>query len=316
MMTALFNKAYPPNSDAFNKLVSHDVTQALQEDVGIEAAAGNMSGDLTAQLISATQIATAHIITRENAVICGIPWATQSFLQCDSNVGIHWHVAEGDVVRPNQLLCEITGHARALLTAERCALNFLQLLSAVATETRKYVSTIQHTKAQILDTRKTIPGLRLAQKYAVTIGGGQNQRLALYDGILIKENHIAAAGSIEGALQAAGDLAQKNLAKDISIQIEVETFTQLNEALAAGANSILLDNFNLVLLAEAVKLNQGQALLEASGGVDLNTVKAIAETGVDRISIGGITKNIRAIDLSMRFKPAHFKSMHINSILH
>lgn len=291
MMTPLFTQAYPSNSHAFRDLIAHDTKQALAEDVG--------SGDLTAQLIPATQTATARIMTREVAVICGIPWATQVFLACDSTLEITWHVAEGDVAQPNQLLCSITGNARALLTAERCALNFLQLLSAVATETRQYVEAVKQTNAHILDTRKTIPGLRLAQKYAVTVGGGQNQRLALYDGILIKENHIAAAGSISAAMHAAIALVAN---KNSSIQIEVESLNQLKEALAADAKSVLLDNFDLPALVAAVNLNAGRALLEASGGVDLNTVKAIAETGVDCISIGSITKNIRAVDLSMRIK--------------
>ena len=294
MTTALFYKAYPLHCDAFKQLVQQDVQRALNEDVG--------TGDLTAQLIPATQMATAHIITREPAIICGMPWATAAFKQIEPSLQITWHVTEGDLVQPNQLLCEITGQARALLTAERCALNFLQLLSAVATETAKYVKAIAHTQAQILDTRKTIPGLRLAEKYAVTIGGGQNQRLALYDGILIKENHIAAAGSIAAAMQAAFALAAQYQTPHLSIQIEVENLTQLEQALAAGANSVLLDNFNLALLAEAVKQNAGRALLEASGGVDLSTVQAIAETGVNRISIGSLTKNVQAIDLSMRIK--------------
>jgi len=309
--STLFNLAYPQHSKAFNTLVFDEVNLALYEDVGANIA----DGDLTAKLIPAEQTATASIITREHAVICGTPWATEAFLQCDNQLHITWHVVEGDHVQPNQLLCEVRGNARALLTAERCALNFLQLLSAVATQTRQYVEVIKHTQAQILDTRKTIPGLRLAQKYAVATGGGKNQRLALYDGILIKENHIAAAGSIKEAMQAAINLTHHNSSKtngskNISVQIEVETLQQLNEALTAGAKSVLLDNFDLVLLGEAVKLNQtyalqnnqAPALLEASGGIDLNTVKAIAETGVDRISIGSLTKNIRAIDLSMRIK--------------
>lgn len=309
MKAPLFAAQYPPNSAAFNALVYHDVKTALDEDTGTDFSKENIGCDLTAELIPATQSAVATIITRENAVICGIPWASEAFIQLDSQSKIIWHVAEGDIVKPNQLLCKIQGNARALLTAERTALNFLQLLSSVATETRKYVEVIQHTKAQILDTRKTIPGLRLAQKYAVTVGGGHNQRLALYDGILIKENHITAAGSINKALQAAMNLANNTLNKNISIQIEVETPAQLSEALAAGAKSVLLDNFDLARLAEAVKLNQGRALLEASGGVDLNTVKAIAETGVDRISIGSITKNIHAIDLSMRIKSMDIDTM-------
>ena len=309
MSATLFTSECPHNSAAFKALVLDNVKIALNEDTGTSFTKDSISGDLTAQLIPAAQTAIATIITRENAVICGIPWATQVFMQLDSQIQIHWYVAEGDIVKPDQLLCEIKGNARALLTAERTALNFLQLLSAVATETRKYVDIIQHTDAQILDTRKTLPGLRLAQKYAVTVGGGHNQRLALYDGILIKENHIAAAGGINAALQAALNLTNNNLKKNISIQIEVETLAQLSEALTAGAKSVLLDNFDLVTLAEAVKLNQCRALLEASGGVDLNTVKAIAETGINRISIGSMTKNIRAIDLSMRIKSMHIEAM-------
>lgn len=309
MKAPLFTSQYPHNSAAFNALVLNNVKAALNEDTGTSLTKDSSNGDLTAQLIPATQTAMATIITRENAVICGIAWATQAFMQLDSHSQMQWYVTDGDMVKPDQLLCEIQGNARALLTAERTALNFLQLLSAVATQTRKYVDAIQHTNAQILDTRKTIPGLRLAQKYAVTVGGGHNQRLALYDGVLIKENHIAAAGSIDAALQAAVSLTNSPLNKNISIQIEVETLTQLGEALAAGAKSVLLDNFDLATLAEAVKLNQGRALLEASGGVDLNTVKAIAETGVDRISIGSITKNIRAVDLSMRIKSMQTKTM-------
>ena len=300
MKVPLFTAEYPPNSPKFKSLVMKDINIAFEEDIGSKFLKNNSSGDLTAQLIPAMQIATATIITREKAVICGIPWATQAFKQMDNNILINWYVTEGDVVKPNQLLCEIKGNARALLSAERTALNFLQLLSSVATETRQYVDVIQHTKALILDTRKTIPGLRLAQKYAVSIGGGHNQRLALYDGILIKENHIAAAGSIQSAFQFAKNLTYHTLNKKITIQIEVETLGQLSEALTAGAQSVLLDNFDLGMLAEAVKLNHGRALLEASGGVSLNTVKAIAETGVDRISIGSITKNIHAIDLSLR----------------
>ena len=299
MITALFNEAYPPHSAAFNNLVMRQVKQALYEDIGDDI----LTGDLTAQLIPQATTATATIISRETAVVCGIAWAKQAFLQLNSHLKMTWHVQDGDLVKPNQIWCEVTGNAKALLTAERCALNFLQLLSAVASETRQYVEAVQHTQAKILDTRKTIPGLRLAQKYAVTIGGGYNQRLALYDGILIKENHIAAAGSIVAVLALAQkqvQASQLNTPQNISIQIEVETLSQLNEALVAGATSILLDNFSLALLKKAVDLNAGRALLEASGGVDLGSVVAIAETGVDRISIGSITKNIHAIDLSMR----------------
>ena len=285
----LFTQQYPRGSQAFTDLVNQNVALALAEDVG--------DGDLTASLIPANQQANATIISREDAVICGIDWVDACFKSIDKNTQIKWHINEGDTVIANQLLCEISGNARALLTAERCALNFLQTLSAVATQTRQYVDAIIGTKTQILDTRKTLPGLRLAQKYAVTVGGGFNQRLALYDGILIKENHIAAAGGIKAALQAASVLAC-----GASIQIEVENLDELQQALDVGATSILLDNFTLADMREAVKINANKALLEASGNVSLKTVRNIAETGVDRISIGSLTKNIRAIDLSMRIK--------------
>ena len=275
-------------------MVAQNVSAALAEDVGC--------GDLTAALIPASQQAQATIISRENAVICGIDWANACFHQLNKDIKINWLVNEGEKIATNQLLCEISGNARALLTAERCALNFLQTLSAVATHTAEYVLAVVGTKVQILDTRKTLPGLRLAQKYAVTVGGGANQRLALYDGILIKENHIAAAGSIHAALSHA-----TKMHKNVSIQIEVENLDELHLALNAGAASILLDNFTLSDMQKAVQLNLGQlnhgkALLEASGNVNLHTVRAIAETGVDRISIGSLTKNIRAIDLSLRIK--------------
>ncbi|MES2579936.1 MAG: carboxylating nicotinate-nucleotide diphosphorylase [Pseudomonadota bacterium] len=293
MLTPLFTQQYPHGSVAFNALVEQDVKHAIAEDVG--------SGDLTASLIPADKKAHATIITREDAVICGIDWVNACFKQVDASIQIKWLVNEGEKISANQLLCEIKGNARALLTAERCALNFLQLLSAVATQTRKFVMAVSGTKAQILDTRKTIPGLRLAQKYAVTVGGGANQRLALYDGILIKENHIAAAGSVHAALTQA--ITQH---PSTSIQIEVENCDQLKQALDAGATSILLDNFGLKEMGKAVDINKaanlGRAKLEASGGVDLSAARAIALTGVDRISIGGLTKNIRAIDLSLRIK--------------
>lgn len=271
--------------------IKQQVQLAIAEDVG--------SGDLTAQLVPASQTAKANIIARESAVICGIAWVNSCFAEIDQTVSINWLVHEGEEVQANQVLCEISGLARSILTAERCALNFLQTLSATASQTRLYVQAIAGSKSQILDTRKTIPNLRWAQKYAVTVGGGHNQRLALYDGILIKENHIAAAGSIAAILKQA-----KALKSDKSIQIEVENLAQLEEALHAGAKNILLDNFNLSQLQAAVNLNQesaSQAILEASGGIDLENVRDIALTGVDRISIGAITKNIRAVDLSMRF---------------
>ncbi len=271
--------------------IKQQVQLAIAEDVG--------SGDLTAQLVPASQTAKANIIARESAVICGIAWVNSCFAEIDQTVSIKWLIHEGEEVQANQVLCEISGLARSILTAERCALNFLQTLSATASQTRLYVQAIAGSKSQILDTRKTIPNLRWAQKYAVTVGGGHNQRLALYDGILIKENHIAAAGSIEAILKQTQALSGGK-----SIQIEVENLTQLAQALHAGAKNILLDNFNLSQLQAAVKLNResaSQAILEASGGIDLENVRDIALTGVDRISIGAITKNIRAVDLSMRF---------------
>ena len=277
------------SDNTLRAVIEHDVRNALAEDIG--------NGDLTAQLIPAAQLASAAITSRESAVICGVAWAERCFKQLDADTKISWQVAEGDVVSANQVLCEISGNARAMLTAERCALNFLQTLSATATITRRYVDAIAGTKARILDTRKTLPGLRLAQKYAVTVGGGMNQRLGLYDGILIKENHIAATGSIEAVLQAA-----RSINKSVPIQIEVESLSQLKTALDAHAKLILLDNFSLADLRKAVSLNAGRAILEASGGIDLTSVRAIALTGVDRISIGGLTKNIQAVDLSMKFK--------------
>lgn len=270
-------------------LIAAQVQSALAEDLG--------KGDLTAALIPAGTQASATIISREAAILCGCAWAQQCFAQLDRSIQIEWLVKDGDPVVPNQALVHIHGDARAMLSAERPALNFLQTLSAVATHTRRYVDAIVGLPAQILDTRKTLPGLRLAQKYAVLAGGGANQRLALYDGILIKENHIAAAGSIAAVLEVAFAMRSTD-----NIQIEVETLDELQQALDAGATSILLDNFTLEDLRKAVAINQKQALLEASGNVDLTTVRAIAETGVDRISIGALTKNIQAVDLSMRIQ--------------
>lgn len=282
---------YEPNT--IKVLIQAQVQTALEEDIG--------TGDLTALLVPATQIANATIIARETAIICGIDWVNACFNQVDANVSINWLVAEGEHVHANQTLCVIKGLARSLLTAERCALNFLQTLSATATETRRYVDAIAGTHAQILDTRKTIPNFRLAQKYAVTVGGGHNQRLALYDGILIKENHITTAGSIRAVMMAALAL---NTGK--TIQIEVENLDELKQALNAGASSILLDNFSTDQLSQAVAINLAsskKAVLEASGGINLKNVHEIALTGVDRISIGSLTKNIYAVDLSMRIKP-------------
>jgi len=274
--------------------IERNVTLALAEDVG--------DGDLTAQLIPAESTTHATVISRESAVLCGTQWFEACFRQLSvktsAETKIRWFCKDGEPIAPNQTLCEITGNARALLTAERPALNFLQTLSAVATQTRLYVNAVTGTGAMIVDTRKTLPGLRLAQKYAVTCGGGGNHRLGLYDGILIKENHLIAAGSIEAALRVAGEIAPPG----VFIQIEVETLEQLRQALNAGAKMILLDNFDLAQLRYAVSLTAKQATLEASGGVTLENVRAVAETGVDRISIGSLTKDIEAIDLSMRFK--------------
>ncbi|MCL6262350.1 carboxylating nicotinate-nucleotide diphosphorylase [Craterilacuibacter sp. RT1T] len=273
-------------------LIAQDVARALAEDIG--------SCDWTAQLVAAETQGQARIIVREEAVIAGQAWFDECFRQVDASCQTLWLVKEGENVAAGQTLCEITGPARALLSAERSALNFLQLLSAVASETRRYSTLIAGTHARILDTRKTLPGLRLAQKYAVLAGGGCNQRIGLYDGILIKENHIAAAGSIAASLQSAFALAPAG----VSIQVEVENLDELQQALDAGATLVLLDNMSLEAMRAAVALNQGRAELEASGGVDFDTVRAIAETGVDRISIGKLTKDIRAIDLSMRFTQA------------
>lgn len=268
--------------------IETDIAHALKEDAG--------SGDLTAQLIPATDSARALVIARESAVIAGRPWFDACFRALDRACVFDWRVAEGDSVAAGNVLVEITGNARALLTAERPALNFLQTLSAVATATRLYVHAIAGTHAVIMDTRKTLPGLRIAEKYAVRIGGGHNQRAGLYDGILIKENHIAASGGIAPVLEAAFRLADNK----VSVQIEVETLGQLREALDAGARLILLDNFSPDQMREAVRLTARRAELEASGNITLDTVRAVAETGVDRISIGALTKHIRAVDLSMR----------------
>ena len=260
---------------------------ALLEDVG--------TGDLTGKLVPETPRAQARVLVREQAVLCGAPWFEGVMLAVDPDITIDWQYAEGDVMAADSIVCMIEGSPRSLLTAERAALNFLQLLSGVATATRTYVDVIAGTKAKILDTRKTLPGLRLAQKYAVRVGGGANQRMALYDGILIKENHIAAAGGITPALRAATALNA-----GVSIQIEVESIAELEEALTAGATSVLLDNFDLAMMRDAVRINGGRALLEASGGINMQTVRAIAETGVDRISIGSLTKDVKATDYSLR----------------
>lgn len=269
-------------------VIRSDVARALAEDIG--------SGDVTASLVPKNHLAHACVVTREAAVLCGSAWFDEVFSQIDAETRVNWHAKDGDHVSPNQVLCEIDGRARSLLTGERTALNFLQTLSGVATRTRTFVAAVAGTKATILDTRKTLPGLRQAFKYAVRCGGASNHRMGLYDGVLIKENHIAAAGGIGPALRHA-----RQVAGHVPIQIEVESIAQLNAAIEAGAKLILLDNFDLAGLREAVKVAAGRAALEASGSVNLDTVRAIAETGVDRISIGTLTKDVRAVDLSMRF---------------
>jgi nicotinate-nucleotide pyrophosphorylase (carboxylating) len=268
--------------------IDRNVAAALVEDIG--------GGDLTALLTPGGRQSTGTVISREEAVMAGQAWFDACFQTLDSAAEIEWTANDGERIAPGQTLCEIRADTRALLTAERAALNFLQLLSGTATTTRRYVDAIAGTGARIVDTRKTLPGLRLAQKYAVRCGGGTNHRLGLYDGILIKENHIIAAGGIPQAFAQAQALA----GSDIFIQVEVETLDQLKEALDCGATMILLDNMDLDQMREAVTVNAGRAELEASGGVRLETVRAIAETGVNRISIGGLTKDVRAIDLSLR----------------
>ncbi len=278
---------FAPFDPALAAAFEANINAALTEDIG--------SGDWTAMLLpEATQV-VARVLVREEAVLCGAPWFEGAMMQVDPRMRIEWRFAEGELMPADAEVCRITGPARSLMTAERPALNFLQLLSGVATATRDYVKLIEGTKAAILDTRKTLPGLRLAQKYAVRVGGGKNQRLALYDGILIKENHIAAAGGIAQAMQAAHALNS-----GVSIQIEVENLDELQQALDAGATSVLLDNFSTAMMRAAVQLSAGRALLEASGGVNRDSVRAIAEAGVDRISIGSLTKDVKATDFSLR----------------
>jgi len=276
-----------------NSEIISNVTKSLSEDIG--------TNDLTALLIKNKASAAATVICREKAILCGTKWFETCFHQLSPQTEVRWFAEEGDEISTGQKLCKIKGNARSLLAAERSALNFLQTLSAIATQTRSYVNEVLGTGALIVDTRKTLPGLRLAQKYAVKCGGGVNHRLGLYDGILIKENHIISAGGIELSLKAAKIIAPK----DLIVQIEVETREELFKALNAGARMILLDNFNLDDLKYAVTLTADltnkKTILEASGGITLGNVRKIAETGVDRISIGSITKNVRAIDFSMNF---------------
>ena len=282
-------------NESLSHAIARNVRDALAEDLG--------TGDWTALLVPVNRRAHAKLIVRQEAVLCGVAWFETVFHTLDSTAMIHWHYQEGECMQAHTTVCEIDANARALLSAERPAINFLQTLSSTATITRQYVDAIARASPNpngcaVLDTRKTIPGLRQAQKYAVRVGNGQNQRMALWDGILIKENHIAAAGSISAALRAADTLRA-----GVDVQIEVETIAELQEALSAGAKSILIDNFSLDEMRQAVKLNAGHALLEASGGVSIDQIRAIASTGVDRISIGKLTKDIQAIDYSMRIDP-------------
>ncbi len=265
------------------------VALALAEDVG--------GGDLTAALIPEAAQAEAAVVSREHAVLCGTAWFDAVFHQLDPRIHIEWRATDGDRVEPDQLLCTLRGPARAMLTGERTALNFLQALSGTATLARRYADLVAGTGATILDTRKTLPGLRLAQKYAVRCGGCQNHRIGLFDAVLIKENHIMAAGSITNAIATA-----RRLHPGVTVEVEVENLAELEEALAARPDIVMLDNFDLATLAEAVNITNRQVKLEASGNVNFDTVRAIAETGVDYISIGGLTKDVRAVDLSMRFK--------------
>jgi nicotinate-nucleotide pyrophosphorylase (carboxylating) len=274
--------------EALDQQILQAVHTALAEDVG--------SGDVTARLIPEDARGRAHVISREAAVLCGAAWFNAVFQCLDEAVQVHWEARDGDAVAPDQVLCRLEGPARALLTGERSALNFLQTLSGTATLARHYAEAVAGLPVHVLDTRKTIPGLRLAQKYAVRTGGCHNHRSGLYDGILIKENHIAAAGSLTAAVQAA-----RALDTDLAVEVEVETLDQVGEALAAGADILLLDNFSLPDLEAAVALTAGRAKLEASGGVNLETVRRIAATGVDFVSVGSLTKDVRALDLSFRF---------------
>ena len=278
----------PDSLHTLEEAITTDVRRALAEDVG--------TGDLTAALLPGGKVVQARLLTRQDAVLCGTEWFNRAVEALDPEAEIFWHHADGDEVVAGTSLCELQADARALLTAERTAINFVQLLSAVATRTRTFVKLVQGTRARILDTRKTLPGLRIAQKYAVKVGGGTNHRIGLYDGILLKENHIAAAGGVRPALRAALRAA----APGVMVQVEVETIEQLREALDAGAKLVLLDNFTLPRMREAVALAGDRAELEASGGIEFATVREVAETGVHRISVGSLTKDIKAVDLSLR----------------
>jgi nicotinate-nucleotide pyrophosphorylase (carboxylating) len=266
-----------------------DIERAFAEDLG--------SGDATAELLPADACAHAELTCREEAVIAGIPWFDACFRQMDPSVKIDWHTADGQRVAPGTMICRLSGEARALVSAERTALNFLQLLSATATQTAAYVAAVAGTRTKLLDTRKTLPGLRVAQKYAVRCGGGHNQRMGLYDAILVKENHITAAGGIAAAVSAA-----RQLHPSLMLEVEVENLDELAQAIDAGVDRIMLDNFSLPLMGEAVRFTANRVPLEISGNVGLDTIAAFARTGVDFISVGALTKHVRAIDLSLRLK--------------
>ncbi|MFB3946543.1 carboxylating nicotinate-nucleotide diphosphorylase [Aeromonas veronii bv. sobria] len=283
----------------FQQDVSRAVRAALLEDLGDALTTldqPDASADITAQLIPADRISSARVITREAGVFCGQPWVDEVFVQLGGDVKVEWKVQDGEVLSPNQELFRLHGPARLLLTGERNALNFVQTLSGVATLTARYVAELEGTDCRLLDTRKTIPGLRTAQKYAVTCGGGKNHRIGLYDAYLIKENHILACGGIAEAINEA-----RHLNPGKPVEVEVETLAELEQALAAKADIVMLDNFDVTMMREAVAINQGRAKLEVSGNVTLDTLAEFAATGVDFISVGALTKHVRALDLSMRF---------------
>lgn len=283
----------------FQQDVSRAVRAALLEDLGDALTTldqPDASADITAQLIPAERLSSARVITREAGVFCGQPWVDEVFTQLGGEVKVEWLVQDGEHLSPNQELFRLHGPARLLLTGERNALNFVQTLSGVATLTARYVAELEETGCRLLDTRKTIPGLRSAQKYAVTCGGGKNHRIGLFDAYLIKENHILACGGIAGAIQEA-----RRLNPDKPVEVEVESLTELEQALTAEADIVMLDNFDLAMMREAVAINQGRAKLEVSGNVTLETLAEFAATGVDYISVGALTKHVRALDLSMRF---------------
>jgi nicotinate-nucleotide pyrophosphorylase (carboxylating) len=287
----------PTQQERLMREIKQGVSHALAEDLGYLPL---HEGDITASLIPNEQAAIATVITRDDCVICGTAWVDEVFAQLSADVVIQWHVADGDRIKANSVLCEISGPARILLTGERTALNFLQTLSGTATTTAQYVALLGGSKTRLLDTRKTLPGLRLAQKYAVSCGGGKNHRMGLYDAFLIKENHIAAAGSIANAVKTA----RLNFPGK-PVEVEVEDLIELEQALAANADIIMLDNFHIADIVKAVSINKGKAKLEVSGNITADALKALSTTGVDYISSGALTKNVQAVDLSMRLRAQH-----------